>query len=67
MLAFKQRGTGWAGSIQLQPITLKLPLKLVNDKENCVSIYLSPDTKEKKKVGAKKRCLYFTNLNALAT
>ena len=35
----KQREADWAGSTQLQPIKLKLPLKLVNDKKNCVSIY----------------------------
>lgn len=41
--ALKQRETGPAGSTQLQPITLKLPLKLVNDKENFMfqSLYVS--------------------------
>lgn len=47
--ALKQREAGWAGSTQLQPIKLKLPLKLVNDKKNCfhLSIYPSSDTGEK--------------------
>jgi hypothetical protein len=40
---FQQREADWAGSTQLQLITLKLPLKLVNDKENSMfpSIYVS--------------------------
>jgi hypothetical protein len=39
----KQREADWAGSTQLQPIKLKLPLMLVNDKENSMlpSIYIS--------------------------
>lgn len=35
---FKQRAADWAGSTQLQPIKLKLPLKLVNNKKNSVFI-----------------------------
>lgn len=39
----KQREADWVGSTQLQPIKLKLPLMLVNDKENPVfpSIYIA--------------------------
>lgn len=58
----KQREADWAGSIQLQPIKLKLPLKLVNDKKN-VSIYLYIQVQtEEKKVCAEK-CLHFRNVN----
>lgn len=58
----KQREADWAGSTQLQPIKLKLPLKLVNDKKNCVSIYvyIQAETQEKKLYVEK--CLHFTNL-----
>lgn len=45
-----EREADWAGSTQLQPIKLKLPLKLVNDKKTLcfhLSIYPSSDTREK--------------------
>lgn len=38
--ALKQREADGAGSTQLQPIKLKLPLKLVNDKKNSVFPYI---------------------------
>lgn len=59
----KQREADWAGSTQLQPIKLKLPLKLVNDKKNCVSIYVYIQAQTQEKKLCVEKCLHFTNLN----
>lgn len=66
--ALKQREADWAGSTQLQPIKLKLPLKLVNDKKTLFpSIHISKlSYRRKKKVYAEK-CSHFTNLNMSLT
>lgn len=48
--ALKQREADWAGSTQLQPIKLKLPLKLVNDKKTLFpSIHISKLSYRRKK------------------
>lgn len=66
--ALKQREADWAGSTQLQPIKLKLPLKLVNDKKTLrfhLSIYPSSDTREKglcRKMPSFYRSEYVTDL-----